>query len=159
METELTKIFPIECHISGKQVTSNTVDLKSKASLNSELIPKELADLKTLSKVQTFNFPDLRTESQLTFQGLLAEMVTKFEQKGTRIEELRKSVFETRNKLDLERLECEAFQELIQKTRGQIDLIQSKIKAVVLNEEKEDTLGKLIKEVSDEHSRMNILQR
>jgi hypothetical protein len=159
MKPELSQVNPIECNLSQNHLLSNTIDTKSKTSFNSALLPEQLQELKNISDTKTYKFPDLRNENQLTFSGLMSEMISEFELKGKTIQKLKKEIFESRKKLDLEKLEMEAFQELIAKSRNEISMIQEKINDVVLNKEKEDALGKLVQVISTEAAKENVLKR
>jgi hypothetical protein len=159
MKSNLTQINPIECNLSQNHLLSNTIDSKSKTSFNSSLLPHQLSELKNISNTKTYKFPDLRNENQLTFSGLMSELISEFEVKGDTIKRLKKEIFESRKKLDLEKLEMKAYQELIKKSRKEISMIQGKISDVVLNKEKEDSLAKLVNIISTKEARENILTR
>jgi len=159
MKTELTPVQPIECKLTQNHLLSNTIDSKSKTNFNSSLLPKQLSELKNITNTNTYQFPDSRNESQLTFSGLMSELISEFEIKGDSIKKLKKEIFESKQKLELEKLEMKAYQELIAKTRNEISMIQGKINDVVLNKEKEDGLGKLVQIISDKEMKQNILTR
>lgn len=159
MEPKPRPLIPIECHLTQNHLLDNTIDLKTKVSLSSAILPPGLSELSSMVPTHTFTFPDLRTERQLSFSGLLSELVVSFESKQASLKTLRQEVFETKKKLDLESLEVEAFQELILKTRKELAVVQDKIRDVVQNEDNEGSLAKLVGIATTQDVRRNILER
>ena len=152
-------LLPLECDITANYFNENMIDVENNHSFNTAILPEQLKDANNISIAQTFLLPDLRTENELQFNRLFADLIEDFEHKERNRNELTNQLKELKGKLALENLEMEAFQELIVATKEEVNLINRRINNLVLDKSTHDMLVKLVQEVSSPEQKENIFNR
>ena len=151
-------LFPLECTLTGVKTSSSQILIESGSVFDQTLLPsKIIEETEDFHEMETSLFPNMNATD--SFADLLSKLLKGFESKQILCDHLRLELAKKRIKLETEKIEFQAYQELIQNCQAELELIQSRKLALISDSKDDQTLVRLARPIETKKEKLAILAK